>query len=566
MDPHTSRDSTRSPVSNQSLGKSKEKRDELLRPEEYGPAQAQACVDACLDQFLRGWLGDTYEFEDICVSLSSDEPNTDLWGLTCCDSAACGVWIDVAGKSPNVNSVINKCQNYGFYSIFDPGPPPEGYCADRSLPIVPLSPSETGSPSDTGIATIENVSFAGTTATGISDPSITPLPPAAGDRLETSSSVSPPPQASPGEGLSAGGRAAIGICSSIAIVAILSLVIYLFRRRRRQENKPFPATLATSHQHSRLPSLPQSGCLTPLLTTPHPTRTSSRNVPLIPPPRLSDRRFLQAMSRPGTTRSSPTSLYPPSEEGGFPVSPMSPTGDKNTWLPSQGRSAHSDIIRAPSPVATSGRHPGVVGSRSVSSLSSGPASPTTSVHRALSGAASSPPMRGAVPPARPARPHDACRGELEPLRAVGPPPKRALPPPPPEPPLFGISTAPPPRCMTTGYSPAMVASTAGERVVPLCPDVPVGLALPGPPRTSQSPARGHGDLGGAYARDIMDSWGSWSGTESGLLATRQPSVACDNLGPLRERKGDVGRRSKGTAARADPIFKDLDLEKLGGSY
>ncbi|KAK4173551.1 hypothetical protein QBC36DRAFT_380899 [Triangularia setosa] len=113
------------------------------------------CISNCRTQFLRsitpGW-SETLGWADVCGNLNLTSHDVDVaeyrfWSLYWCDSTFCGVAIDQSkglGQDPNVDSIINTCDNHGFRPIIDPGPPPEEYrcstegdgagsCADNSF-------------------------------------------------------------------------------------------------------------------------------------------------------------------------------------------------------------------------------------------------------------------------------------------------------------------------------------------------------------------------------------------------------------------------------------------------
>ncbi|GAB1313454.1 hypothetical protein MFIFM68171_03664 [Madurella fahalii] len=88
------------------------------------------CIQRCRAQFLQSLSSDWEEhsgWPNGCRSLNRAMSIREFWSLYWCDSTFCGVGINRTGgvgQDPNVDLIINTCQNIGFYSIFDPGPPP----------------------------------------------------------------------------------------------------------------------------------------------------------------------------------------------------------------------------------------------------------------------------------------------------------------------------------------------------------------------------------------------------------------------------------------------------------
>jgi len=375
-----------------------------------------------------------------------------------------------------------------------------------------------------------------------------------------------------GSGLSGGAKIAIGVCSGLALVTLISVALLcLYRRKRRRTHLGLAK------------NIPSSGSPTPLISTTN--SAASGGAPLTPPLRLRDRRFLPSILRPGNRSPSPplTPLTPayggysphhrlhPSSGGVFPSSPIcSPTTNKlvprhektprvNGASLGIGASESAAGILPPSAFALPAL-PGTATSRG--SLSSYGGASSTTGHSSLrhevapqlsagndSGSSTGPEVgtgagtatgvcAGAPPsfPNRPPRPHDAPleipdlvspASPLSPLSAVsastlplGPPSNRALPPPPPPPPFLAGEAG--------AGNTASFTAVGGRSLIPRGVTVlrewegegeGEGNTEDGRPQMRDD-EDGDGD-GGEYKYEGGDgyvprgSWGSWSGTISG---------------------------------------------------
>ncbi|KAI1471946.1 uncharacterized protein F4812DRAFT_200124 [Daldinia caldariorum] len=395
-------------------------------PADIGLQNPEACITACFDLFVYELREDPNgNFEDVCRLLSNSQPNTELWKLYCCDSTFCGVWTGEKGQSPNVDLIINKCQNIGGYLIYDPGPPPDKYNCSSALTVSPLGEpgGRTILPSDGPSSIVTTPSSLLSTATGTS------LSSAFNSNSSSIGSVS-----HKSTGLSEGSKAAIGICSGLAIIAIVFLGGFLIIRRRSS-----PQNFLDDHQNpprlGRSSSEPQSGLHTPLIT-PLPS-ASSKRPPLTPPARLSDRRFLPSLLKQGDTPNS--SFVSGLHERMTIPSSLNASTEKNIMLPHKGHGIPSIVTEPPvsvsppavvhfadSSISYNNGSAGILtsaNSKKDSSVYSSTISTTPEINSQLSPLPLSPP--------RPVRPHEEPIEIPHLVTPAGPPPSRALPAPPP---------------------------------------------------------------------------------------------------------------------------------------
>ncbi|KAI0181687.1 hypothetical protein GGR52DRAFT_50951 [Hypoxylon sp. FL1284] len=511
--------------------------DNSVGPADIGLKNAGACIGACFDQFMDGWYRETGGgFEDVCKQLSGTEPDTELWKLYCCDSTYCGVWAPTKGKSPSVDLIINKCQNAGNYLIYDPGPPP----ADFSCKSV----ANATEPGATGVQTVSSSNSPSTTAAAPSATSTGAYP--SSDLNSTVSDAGVAPSTS--TGLAEGSKAAIGVCASLAIIAVIFLVGFLISRRRSRPESYFDEdALGGAPRHGRSFSEPPSGSRTPLISPP-PSAVSSKGGGTLrtPPLRLSDRRFLPLLLKQGGTTSS--SLTTAADERavykhaafGLPPEKAALRHERRATTNSIGHPYPYSHSHSPLPHPTAVHFAPHFLRDSGSSYSSGPGGAstvtTTGSNKAVSvrsGAfgMSASPLLQPLSPARLATP-------------AGPPPTRALPAPPPyhpASPTFTVSPISP--SASPGLRPLALAENK-ER-----PESPVVVSpLP-------SSARDASNLAGSHVRETAESWGSWSGG-SKKRGYGNNDRALDPIS-----SGD----QKGTRESMVSL-QDLDLEKLGGKY
>ncbi|KAI1084661.1 hypothetical protein F5B20DRAFT_575981 [Whalleya microplaca] len=543
-------------------------------PADFGINNPPACINACYDSFVNHWSVNR-ELGDVCEELSHVGSEEKLWSLYCCDSTYCGVRMLAEGNSPNVDLIINKCKEIN-YSLFDPGLPPKDFvCASALVDLL-----------DPGMAGPQIMSFtssspsATATVTTASSPSADPSQGFKGNAT-TSSAVMLP---SASGGLSEGSKAAIGICSSLALMAIIFLLVFLLTRRRRNNPKEFFAgnASATRH-HGRSYSEPPS---TPLITPPH--SVSSKGPPLTPPARLSDRRFLPpSMLKKDATQTPPHS--PSASALDNPATqPPTTTADPE---PRATNTSTNSISK--SPTAVSPPPPVRFASHylrdSASSYSSGGRGDTTPTKAIVT---------GPVSPSRPPRPHDGPLEIPDLITPAGPPPTRALPAPPPyavsPSPTFTISPVSPVSPVSPGFPTHQlvfggaleregVGQSQGQQGKGLGDGMhdegAIGVALPEATRELAGLTRDYAresqnrELDQNRNRD-QESWGSWSGTGGGGPGVsfgggsggRKRGHERGKADARDEKKGGSGSGSGSGSGGSRVSLQELDLEKLGGKY
>ncbi|KAI0384619.1 hypothetical protein F5Y04DRAFT_292951 [Hypomontagnella monticulosa] len=546
-------------------------------PAEIGLQDPEACVRACYDRFVEEWLRKTQgTFEDVCYQLSHIQPDTELWKLYRCDSTYCGVWANETGKSPSADLIINKCQNIGNYLIYDPGPPPLD--SPSSDPIPNLSSNDLS-------ATMTMMS---TSLPAAAETSLSP-------KLNTTASgVTALPGAS--TGLTEGSKAAIGICSSLAIITIIFLAGFLINRRRSRP-KTLLGNAPNASRSTRLSSGPPSDSHSPLITPP--SSASSKGPLHMPPPRLSNRRLLPSLKQGGITDPSLASSV--DERPILPAALRSPTETENKFAPwhEPRRPTTNSTPKSPvSPTLPTAVHfardsansyssgPGGASAITISSNKAGSVQNRTVSFSVTHTATLSLPLS----PTRPPRPYDT---PLD-IPPVGPPPTRALPAPPPyhpASPTFTVSPVSPPSSPTwpTGLSTrpaAVVGSGTSKNPFFNRSSSPESKKRPKISGGGTEAVEGENlaadtkdlcELTQSYARETAESWGSWSGAGGG-----GPGVSFAGgrdrrrgLGHGHGRSRDNGDRDtgdeekkgeKGRGSGSTVSLKELDLERLGGKY
>ncbi|AEO61506.1 hypothetical protein MYCTH_2113417 [Thermothelomyces thermophilus ATCC 42464] len=298
-------------------------------------SDAHECLANCRAQFLRGvlngWEGSNGWAEG-CGSLNRGVAAQEFWSLYWCDSTFCGVAIDLdggLGQDPSVDLIINTCQNIGFYSIFNPGPPPPGFkCSTEaddmssicSATVMSASQATPGRQPDPAVPATSASMTKLTTTTTTAQPSSTLVIQAS--HSESASSVataSPAPSAASttsGTNITGQGRAAIAVCSALALMLLVCFA-FVWLRRRKQRKESFDRALRSRHDH--LPGAGLAGSPTPLIS-PVGLAVGTRGA-LTPPLRLRDRKFLPSILRPGSRSPSPpltplTPAYTPQLSGG----------------------------------------------------------------------------------------------------------------------------------------------------------------------------------------------------------------------------------------------------------
>ncbi|KAI0970724.1 hypothetical protein F4678DRAFT_461857 [Xylaria arbuscula] len=518
-----------------------------ITPSEFSRENASACVTACFEEFIPN-------VENACRQLQQPEhQRARLWDLYCCDSINCGVYIGNVGQSPNVDLIINECQNIGFSSIEDPGPPTINYCAsstpdasNTSLPPQTFA-VEPSIISGTIIQSADSpVPYTVPTSHTHSFTLATPVPLAPTPTLPDSSisTGSPTPAIAKSSPLTGGAKAAISLFSIIAALAITALLLLLFRRRRKGPRSSSLGVLLTPNDNRPYPG-PRTGSLTPLITPPTPAFSGS--APLTPPAKLSDRKYLQPELKEGAPRP-PESLNVSNQTS--PSSPMRASPRSGT-VSRHNRRETTSITHTvtPTTLPTQSHHP----QSSVYSSSSGPGTSTITIdsNKASSVHSGSATVIGTCTPppptARSPRVHDDSLELSEFTTPAGPPPSHALP----APPLNQ------PNSSSFSVSPVSPRSPTFPGPALLRGDTPT-VSTPKRATTATSAsisAKELRDLTESYARETRESWGSWSGVGGGGPGVNAPSrrKSRGNRGS-KERKGDTKK------------VMVLDLEKLGGGY
>ncbi|KAI0161204.1 hypothetical protein GGR57DRAFT_350884 [Xylariaceae sp. FL1272] len=510
-------------------------------PADIGIANPPACIFACFDQFVGNG-----SIVDACHRLQRSENQTSqLWTLYCCDSTNCGVYDEHIGLSPSVDRIIGTCQNNEISSIIDPGPPRTGYCAQKPSSSVEAWKSPTG-----GMVTAESV------APTISIQASTTTTPVAVETTSTTTTASKifptsDPATSgtePSTSLSGGAKAAIGVFSFLALLAVTAILLFLFRRRTKRRSMAASESLVATHRQSSPYSEPPSGSQTPLILPP-PT-ASTRNLPLTPPARLSDRRYLQSILKNGalyhSDAPSTSQLVPPSATGHAIAQNTQPSRHE------QRATMHSIVF----PLATEASAMTHYAQSSVYSLNSGQGHSTVTVqsNKASSIHSGSATITGtSTPPQSPTRlGRSLDEPEIfDPVNPSGPPPTRALPAPPlnhPNSPTFSVSSMSP-------RSPTFSARSAIYNTHPTVSSKHGSVKTPSISASTKELC----ELTESYAREARESWGSWSGVGGG-----GPGVQ-----PLGRKRGSGSPRG-GTEQKAEPtqpaVIEELDMEKLGGRY
>ncbi|KAI0102395.1 hypothetical protein GGR51DRAFT_289455 [Nemania sp. FL0031] len=489
-------------------------------PAEFGRDNAPACVAACFGKLVPN-------VEDACRELQQPQYQRGrLWDLYCCDSINCGVYIGNTGQSPNVDLIINECQNIGFSSIEDPGPPATNYCASPTLDAVLTATLGTPSIDPTALFTLLPTHASGA-----------PIPFASTSILATSStSTSSPSSSNPSSSqLTGGAKVAIAIFSALGLLAIIATLLLLFRRWRRSPRSQSSGPRLVSYDNPPYPG-PHSTSRTPLITPP--SSASSRRTPLIPPAKLSDRRYLQPAFKTGA----------PSGEIDR-NSPSSPIRSPKS-IHQHGRRATTSTIQPPTAIKAP-VSPNYSQSSVYSTSGVGASTTTMEANKASSAYSSSATVTGtSTPPPTPKkfpRTHDGQLELSDFVTPAGPPPSRALPALPTSllsPPNSPITSAPP----LSPQSPTSPAQSVVRGDSPIVPSRQGGTRVPPAPISTKELC----ELTESYAQEVRESWGSWSGVGGG-----GPGVA---LGRKR------GSSEKNGEKKSPAAIQDIDLEKLGGRY
>ncbi|KAH6950535.1 hypothetical protein DER45DRAFT_649064 [Fusarium avenaceum] len=405
------------------------------------------CIALCRERFLKELSPKGETFERVCEVLQDSarmEKDQPFQALYCCDAQACGVDnLGERGRDPNVNWLINACQDIGYHSIIDPGPPQPYYICDSesingddkdcqkakgvdktedasatitsriSLSTATestLSTKATTSKITTATSLPLQNSIPNTSYSTSTNPSIIPTSdPSSSDQNDTE----------PSRGMPLGVKVTIAIISVVGFLAIGALIFCLFRRRRSRRND-----IRRLIKHPTSPPPPPADSPTPLVS-PTLSHTDADGVPLTPPARLRERRFLPTMS---------------DQQIGFPSSPLfSPTTTKLSPRHERTPRIYS-ANQVPMIVMTAPDGAKVRDNHGSASFSDGVITPPASAQMMPLGCSIT------TSPTRPPRSHDAS---FNMLASPGPPPTRALPSTPPYRP--STPTNSPPRSKTGRY-------------------------------------------------------------------------------------------------------------------
>ncbi|RGP79819.1 hypothetical protein FLONG3_1999 [Fusarium longipes] len=301
---------------------------------------APQCIALCRERFLKVLLPEDETFERVCEALQDKdrmEKEQPFQALYCCDAQACGVDnLGERGRDPNVNWLINACQDIGYHSVIDPGPPqPYHICDPKSVNgdgkdkdcqdantterTQDVSSQTTPRTSSTKEATESTISTKPRTRETIT---LVPLQSSVTQTTystsrDSSAQATSDPSSSgqsdtkDNKGMPLGVKVTVAIISVVGLFAIGALIFCLFRRRRSRKRD-----IRRLIKHPTSP-IPAADSPTPLVSptmsvsVPH---ADAENVPLTPPARLRERRYLPTTG---------------DRQDGFPTSPLfSPTGRK----------------------------------------------------------------------------------------------------------------------------------------------------------------------------------------------------------------------------------------------
>ncbi|KAK2938232.1 hypothetical protein FoTM2_001450 [Fusarium oxysporum f. sp. vasinfectum] len=305
------------------------------------------CISLCRERFLKGLVPGDETIERVCEVLQDRdwmEKEQPFRALYCCDAQACGVDnLGEGGKDPNVNWLINTCQDHGYHSIIDPGPPqPYHICDPESLH------------DDKDCQQVKGT-----------------------DKSQDASSQT---------------TAGASTAEIVGLLAIAALIFCLLRRRRSRKTD-----IRRLIKHPSSPP-PRADSPTPLVS-PTISHTDPDGVPLTPPARLRERRFLA------------------DEPNGFPTSPVyPPTSSKLS--PRHERTLRIYSANQVPMIVMTAPDGGKVRDDGSLSFSDGIITPPPSAHIAPLG------YNTQTSPPRPPRSRDAS---FNMLASPGPPPTRALP-------------------------------------------------------------------------------------------------------------------------------------------
>ncbi|KAK1986218.1 hypothetical protein LZ30DRAFT_582476 [Colletotrichum cereale] len=491
------------------------------------------CIEACRARFLEGVVPgfDKTKYSDVCKVLSNGERAADrLWEVYCCDSTSCGVQLDGnLGQDPSVNFITNTCQNIGSGIIQDPGPPPSGYACPLSSVDKPSDPcprpfmmTDARGPVSTSTNSLATPTPDFTTLTAST--SIVYRPPtqtttSAMQTLGIDVSNPSPYEGSRHAGLPTGAKVAIGAASSVAFLAILALAVCLLRRRTRSRH----TQIGITH-----PNVQQTSPINPL-TSPLGSIRGATHTPLIPPPRLQERRLLPISPNPRrpsiTITTAKTPLVAPVAQGSpSSPSPVSSSTVSLSKLPPRFDRSTKPYYGIPPPHDLAGGS-SAGKTASMSSAMSGRTATT------ISNVSISFPELAPSSPTRPVRPSDEPL-HIPDLVCPGPPPNRSLPSPP---------ARSPSRPVALFRNQQHTESRGSDGWAP-----PRRAARGAVPGKEAKDVRGSTETCARESPE-RDSWGSW-GIGGGGTGTGTSSA------------------QKGGRIADSPVLEEADLERMGGRY
>ncbi|KAG8160107.1 hypothetical protein KVR01_009643 [Diaporthe batatas] len=226
-----------------------------------GPGDTPPVTDpkgACFEGNQRAFLMSRYGQEDInqtlCQSIAdAGSGGTAFYALYYLDHKWCGLqWNDPhsLAQDPGVDNIINLCNGLGFPNFADPGVPPESYrcstCSSstpkqetpaQSSGFTALSVSSTSKitqPGATKGPPIASASTASLSPSRVDATGTSPPPTATHDTdtfLPTSATTT---SATPSRTLPTEAIVAIVVCTTLALVSAVVLLICVLRRRQRQ--------------------------------------------------------------------------------------------------------------------------------------------------------------------------------------------------------------------------------------------------------------------------------------------------------------------------------------------
>ncbi|PNY28443.1 Uncharacterized protein TCAP_01624 [Tolypocladium capitatum] len=503
----------------------------------------RACITDCRWQLLRAIAPSNETLGEACKALSDSRrsSNDQVFRVVYCyDSQVCGVDnLDGRGKDRGHASI-------GYHSVVDPGPPDATYSCEYVSTDEQDSPCTVQWPriaAETALAGASSAS--GALGAGDNDPhgmvelpltissnSATQRPQATWTRSfirdpSLAASLNPPeasPESHETGGMPTGIRVTIALSTVVGVLVMLALILWHLRLRR--PSHPRALVYDPSNKYHNSPAVPDSP--TPLVS-PTDAHPNPDDLPLTPPPRLRERRFLRTAANnwpldggeglqwgAGYADSSLRSSTATATE----MSPLSQGGTKVNG-DEQGSPRRADLPR-PVPAVTTGQY--VQGS-----MSSSVHTPTTTTSTASTVVAPAGCEDAAAcsPPRTPHQRHMPL--QVTGLTSPGPPPNRALP----STPRDGQRSPP-----ATPTRPDVDAVRVAIATAPQSPAP--GVASP---RESSDLC----ELAAEYAWQSRHSWGSWSGR-----GDEGPGVTVSPQGTGR----DV----------SSPMLEEGELERLGGSY